>query len=101
MSIEFFAKPQPPLSGEDIVGVIQQIKNAADLIVVRDEPTSLGINYANDVYPADYEQITISMDFVQIYVAFHVGDGPQLDRVLRLVNAALKANGIRCELVED
>ena len=101
MSIEFFDRPPVPLSDEDIVGVIQQIKNAADLILVRDEPLSLGINFACDAGSARHEQITISMDSEKIYVAFHVGTGQQRDRVVRLVNAALEANGVCCELVED
>ena len=101
MSIEFLGSLKKSLTEDLADCLVKHIKNSPGLIVVREEPNSLGLCFTSGDGSSGQEQLTITLSSEQIYVGFHAATRQQRERVLHAVRTALDTCGVSCDLEEE
>jgi hypothetical protein len=101
MSIEFTGSLNRSLTEEIADSVLNRIKRASGLLVVREVSGSLGLSYSAEGGPILHENIASTISEKEIYVGFHAATRQQREAVIRVVKQAMETCGISCDLEEE
>jgi hypothetical protein len=105
MSIEYFGSPVPLLTDTLIESVLSRFRKFPSLIVLRDEPRSMGLDFVHLDPPRPGGEVQEAINIVlrndEVYVAFRSGSGLQESATIAAIEGALQACGVDCTLVED
>ncbi len=98
MSYEYFFKPEPPLTTEQVNRLIESL-TMTELSIIRQSITEFGVAL-RDTNSVVREDMTIGIRTSEIYMDFHWCNGIQRDRTIELVCDLLNKIGVKAVFVE-
>jgi len=101
MSIEFAGTPQPPLTQTTAESVLAHLLGTFPCTLVRESENGYGLQFRGPDQRVEWpEDLALSLDANQVYVAFHSATKGERESFLVAIQDALHAHGIVCSLEE-